>query len=191
MNGQITTAIQRLETTLGLSSEEELVNSFTHGLGFVLSLWRAFVMADTLGDGDGWRVAGCSIFVTSLIGRLRDVDPVARVPHLAAADAVPGARPRHDLLADRRHLHAVLARVPARRRRGGFCSERSGPSPCMASCRRRSSPIASRTFRCGPAWCWAHCRSWRFRRCSRMLPLAALGWMMLAWPATRWAWCSG
>lgn len=57
----------RTETALGLSAEEELVNSVTHGLGFVLSLFGAAMMVDAFGGGDGWRVAGCAIFVTSMI----------------------------------------------------------------------------------------------------------------------------
>ena len=52
---------------VGLSAEEEIANTITHGLGFVLSVFGALVMADTLGGGDGWRVAGCAIFVTSMI----------------------------------------------------------------------------------------------------------------------------
>jgi hemolysin III len=56
-----------LDTGPGLSAEEETANSITHGLGFVLSVFGAFVMADTLGGGDVWRVAGCSIFLTSMI----------------------------------------------------------------------------------------------------------------------------
>lgn len=56
-----------LEFGLGFSAEEEIANSITHGLGVVLSVLGAFVMADTLGGGDGWRVAGCCIFVTSMI----------------------------------------------------------------------------------------------------------------------------
>jgi hemolysin III len=67
MNGQLTATYANLESALGLSAEEELANSITHGLGFVLSLGGAFLMADTLGNGDPWRVAGCSIFLTSLI----------------------------------------------------------------------------------------------------------------------------
>jgi hemolysin III len=55
------------EIGLGLSAEEEIANSITHGLGFVLSIVGAFVMADAFGSGDAWRVAGCSIFLTSLI----------------------------------------------------------------------------------------------------------------------------
>jgi len=51
----------------GLTPEEEIANSVTHGFGFVLSLLGAFIMVDAFGSGDGWRVAGCSIFVTSMI----------------------------------------------------------------------------------------------------------------------------
>lgn len=51
----------------GLTAEEEIANSVTHGLGFVLSLLGAFIMVDAFGRGDSWRVAGCSIFVTSMI----------------------------------------------------------------------------------------------------------------------------
>ena len=71
MNGQLTAACpsleMNLESTLGLTAEEELANSLTHGLGFLLSLLGAFMMVDAFGGGDGWRVAGCSIFVTSMI----------------------------------------------------------------------------------------------------------------------------
>jgi len=56
-----------LDSALELSTEEEFANSITHGLGFVLSVFGAFVMADTFGGGDAWRVAGCSIFLTSMI----------------------------------------------------------------------------------------------------------------------------
>jgi hemolysin III len=63
MNAQLTAT----HPTLGLSIEEELANSVTHGLGFILSLAGAALMADTLGGDDGWRAVGCSIFLTSLI----------------------------------------------------------------------------------------------------------------------------
>lgn len=56
-----------LRNAQGLTAEEEIANSITHGLGFVLSVLGAFIMADTFGGGDAWRVAGCSIFVTSMI----------------------------------------------------------------------------------------------------------------------------
>lgn len=75
MNGQLTATYPNLEAnyelgldaSLGLSADEEIANSITHGLGFVLSVVGAFVMADTFGGGDAWRVAGCSIFLTSMI----------------------------------------------------------------------------------------------------------------------------
>ena len=77
MNGQLTAACPSLEmspslelnldTALGLSAEEELANSVTHFLGFVLSVLGALMMADAFSGGDGWRVAGCSIFATSMI----------------------------------------------------------------------------------------------------------------------------
>ena len=63
MNAQLTATYP----TLGLSASEELVNSITHGFGLALSLTGALVMADVFGGGDAWRVAGCSIFLTSLI----------------------------------------------------------------------------------------------------------------------------
>ncbi len=56
-----------LESGLGLSVEEELANSITHGLGFVMSVVGAILLAESFGGGDGWRVAGCSIFLTSMI----------------------------------------------------------------------------------------------------------------------------
>ena len=40
----------------------------THGIGLVLSLAGVAVMAAVLGSGDGWRIAGCSIYLASLIG---------------------------------------------------------------------------------------------------------------------------
>ena len=75
MNGQLSATCSSLEATydlvlesgLELSAEEELANSITHALGFAMSVVGAFVVADTLGSGDGWRVAGCSIFLTSMI----------------------------------------------------------------------------------------------------------------------------
>jgi hemolysin III len=56
-----------LRNAQGLTAEEEIANSITHGLGFVLSVVGAFIMADSLGHGDGWRIVGSSIFVTSMI----------------------------------------------------------------------------------------------------------------------------
>ncbi len=54
-------------STYPLSSSEELVNSITHGIGLVLSVIGAVVMAVALGRGDVWRVTGCGIYLVSLI----------------------------------------------------------------------------------------------------------------------------
>jgi hemolysin III len=51
-----------------LSRSEEFANFVTHGIGLVLSLAGVAVMTAVLGQGDGWRVAGCSIYLASLIG---------------------------------------------------------------------------------------------------------------------------
>lgn len=51
----------------GLTAEEEIANCVTHGLGVVMSVVGAFVMADALGAGDGWRITGCSVFITAMI----------------------------------------------------------------------------------------------------------------------------
>ena len=54
-------------STYPLSSSEELVNSITHGIGLVLSVLGAIVMAVALGRGDVWRVTGCAVYLASLI----------------------------------------------------------------------------------------------------------------------------
>jgi hemolysin III len=47
---------------------EELVNALTHGIGLALSLCGAMVMvANVLTHGDAWRLAGCSIYLASLV----------------------------------------------------------------------------------------------------------------------------
>ena len=52
----------------GLSPAEERANAITHGLGLVLSVVGAIVMAVVFhGYGDAWRVVGCSVYVASLI----------------------------------------------------------------------------------------------------------------------------
>lgn len=51
-----------------LSREEEFANFVTHGIGFVLSLAGVTVMTAVLGQGNAWRMAGCSIYLASLIG---------------------------------------------------------------------------------------------------------------------------
>jgi hemolysin III len=63
MNAQLTLT----GTTCRLSQSEELANSITHGIGFVLSLMGAVVMTTVYGTDDPWRIAGCSIYLTSLI----------------------------------------------------------------------------------------------------------------------------
>ena len=50
-----------------LSPAEELANRITHGIGLLLSLVGVAVMVTVLGNGDGWRVAGCSLYLASLI----------------------------------------------------------------------------------------------------------------------------
>ena len=62
MNGQLTAS----QTTCRLSHAEELANSFTHGVGFVMSLAGAAVMAVAPGPPDGWRMLGCAVYVASL-----------------------------------------------------------------------------------------------------------------------------
>jgi hemolysin III len=48
---------------------DEFVNALTHGLGLVLSVCGAIVMvASMLSHADAWRVAGCSIYLASLVG---------------------------------------------------------------------------------------------------------------------------
>ncbi len=65
MNHQSTTAIP---STM-LSPAEELANRITHGIGLLLSLVGVTVMVAVLGTSDGgWRVAGCSVYLASLIG---------------------------------------------------------------------------------------------------------------------------
>ncbi len=64
MNGPTTV----LTSPSQLSSNEEFANFVTHGIGFVLSLAGVAVMVAVLGNGDSWRVAGCSIYLASLIG---------------------------------------------------------------------------------------------------------------------------
>lgn len=47
----------------------ELANSITHGLGFVLSLpAAAYIMQLALRTGDAWHIAGCAIYALTLMG---------------------------------------------------------------------------------------------------------------------------
>lgn len=63
MNSQSTSVV----LTTQLSPAEELANRVTHGIGLVLSLAGVAVMSAVLGNGDAWRVAGCSIYLASMI----------------------------------------------------------------------------------------------------------------------------
>jgi hemolysin III len=54
-------------STYRLSSSEELVNSITHGIGLVLSVLGAVVMAVALERGDVWRVTGSGVYLASLV----------------------------------------------------------------------------------------------------------------------------
>ena len=51
-----------------LSRAEEFANFVTHGVGLVLSLAGIAVMSAVLGQGDGWRIAGCGIYLAALAG---------------------------------------------------------------------------------------------------------------------------
>jgi hemolysin III len=44
-----------------------LANRITHGIGLLMSRVGVAVMVEVLGDGDGWRVAGCCVYLFSLI----------------------------------------------------------------------------------------------------------------------------
>lgn len=47
---------------------DEIANTITHGLGFLLSVLGATAMAiHVFRGGDGWRVLGCMIYATSLV----------------------------------------------------------------------------------------------------------------------------
>ncbi len=61
MNAQVTTCPTHL------SPAEELANRITHGIGFVLSVAGAALMATVLGDGDTSRTVGCAIYLASMI----------------------------------------------------------------------------------------------------------------------------
>lgn len=56
------------QTISGLSPAEELTNAVTHGVGLVLSVTGAVVMAASVfGQGDAWRSIGCGIYLASLV----------------------------------------------------------------------------------------------------------------------------
>jgi hemolysin III len=54
--------------TFPRSLSEESLNCLTHGFGVVLSVMGAWLMASVLGHCDSWRVAGCGVYLASLIG---------------------------------------------------------------------------------------------------------------------------
>jgi hemolysin III len=64
MNGQATVATYPSQ----LSRAEEFANFVTHGVGLILSLSGLAVMTTVLGHVDSWRIAGCSIYLGSLVG---------------------------------------------------------------------------------------------------------------------------
>lgn len=50
------------------SRQQEITNSVTHGIGLILSLLGAIVLiAMVRGHRDVWRMAGCGVYVTSLV----------------------------------------------------------------------------------------------------------------------------
>ncbi len=50
------------------SAPDETVNALTHGAGLMMAIIGAIVMAATLwGHGDGWRIAGCGVFLASML----------------------------------------------------------------------------------------------------------------------------
>jgi len=50
------------------SATDELVNALTHALGFVLAVVGGLVMVvNVMAHGDPWRIAGCGVFVASLV----------------------------------------------------------------------------------------------------------------------------
>jgi hemolysin III len=68
VNAQLSNFPATSQETVWRSLSEESLNCLTHALGVILSMLGASVMAAVLGHGDPWRVAGCSIYLISLIG---------------------------------------------------------------------------------------------------------------------------
>jgi hemolysin III len=55
--------------SLARSPAEELANTVTHGIGWVLSVGGAAVLIfRAASSGDAWRISGCAIFAVALIG---------------------------------------------------------------------------------------------------------------------------
>ena len=60
---------QRTSAVWDRAPVEERLNVLTHAVGFVLSLLGAAALAVTvLQHGDAWRIAGCMVYVASLVG---------------------------------------------------------------------------------------------------------------------------
>src|SRR5262245_21170080 len=56
------------EALYRLSPAEELANAITHGIGLLLSIVGAIVMAASVwGHGDKWRMIGCGVYLASLM----------------------------------------------------------------------------------------------------------------------------
>jgi len=57
-----------LTLTRPLSLREELANAMTHGVGLLASLIGVpILLATAVGRGDGWYIAGCTVFAASLL----------------------------------------------------------------------------------------------------------------------------
>jgi hemolysin III len=63
----MTEPLPSTSSTDRLSASEELANTITHGIGLIISVAGAVVMATALEDGDAWRVTGCGVYLVSLI----------------------------------------------------------------------------------------------------------------------------
>jgi len=60
--------IQHTDTSVGPSTSEELANTVTHGIGFLLSLAGAAVLMDAASTrSEPWLVRACGIYVTTLV----------------------------------------------------------------------------------------------------------------------------
>ena len=157
-------------STYPLSSSEELVNSITHGIGLVLSVIGAIVMAVALGRGDVWRVTGCGVYLASLI----TVYAMSTMMHSCHTprwkSVLSSSRPRLDLFARCCDVHAICAGVLAHQRLvdfvrvdlGGRLTGVSGEGTVrlsrgstghMAACANRRDTVY---FNTNIAWCDIH-----------------------------------
>ena len=73
---------------------EEIVNSTTHGFGLILSLVGSSVLLGRiLAQPDVWRLAGCGVFVTTLVA----VYTASTLSHAVSQKFVKPRRQRHML----------------------------------------------------------------------------------------------